>query len=203
MAPQNKAEDRRKVTPKAPNNNDSGTWADVFEYCLATCRTHSFSTSHENAYIGPRHHCYSKLGKPMGKGLVCSQQHLHYLNSCDQLREVTNCEAGCEVEQHTATMPAAVDQEAPKQDRPALCLAPGSSIIGAADAPVSDSQPTEAELQAAAPGYLVDGTENEDSAADADGSSSGTNGGGQDVEAAAGHKLITPDDEEDGMVFVP
>jgi hypothetical protein len=40
-------------------------WGDVFEYCLAVCRTHGRSTSHENAYIGPRHHCFSKLGKPM------------------------------------------------------------------------------------------------------------------------------------------
>lgn len=56
------------------------------------------------------------------QGLVCSQKHLHFLNSCDRLREVINCEAGCETESFTSTMPAAVDPEAPKANRPALCL---------------------------------------------------------------------------------
>lgn len=56
------------------------------------------------------------------KGLACSQNHLHFLNSCDRLREVSNCEAGCVEEQHADTMPAAVDAEAPKASRPALCL---------------------------------------------------------------------------------
>jgi hypothetical protein len=32
---------------------------------MAICRTHVFSTSHENAYISARHHCFSKLGKPL------------------------------------------------------------------------------------------------------------------------------------------
>lgn len=151
MHPDNKPEERRKETPRVFHDANSGVWADVFEYCLATCRTHGRSTSHENAYIGPRHHCFSKLGKPMlssplpkgalddvtvllgasgascstvcqQKGLACSQTHLHFLNGCDRLREVTNCEAGCIEEQHTTTMPAAVDAEAPKASRPALCL---------------------------------------------------------------------------------
>eukprot|EP00878_Enallax_costatus_P017950 GHUV01018875.1.p1 GENE.GHUV01018875.1~~GHUV01018875.1.p1 ORF type:complete len:299 (+),score=72.19 GHUV01018875.1:565-1461(+) len=151
MNPKNKPEERRKETFKAPNNKESGFWADNFEYCLAACRTHGRSTSHENAYIGARHHCFSKLGKPMlspplppgsldgvtvvlsasgascstmcqQQGLTCSQKHLHFLNSCDRLREVINCEAGCEVETFTSSMPAAVDPEAPKASRPALCL---------------------------------------------------------------------------------
>jgi hypothetical protein len=99
---------------------------------MATCRSHKGSTSHENAYIGPRHHCFSRLGKPLmspplppgalagvkvvlgaagascdaaceaagsnaaaAGALACSGAHLHLLNSCDQLREVLNCEAGC------------------------------------------------------------------------------------------------------------
>jgi hypothetical protein len=65
LSPEHKPEERRKETPRAPNNKESGVWADTFEYCLAVCRTHGRSTSHENAYIGPRHHCFSKLGKPM------------------------------------------------------------------------------------------------------------------------------------------
>ncbi|KAF8063807.1 hypothetical protein HT031_003664 [Scenedesmus sp. PABB004] len=151
MAPANKADERRKEAPRAPNNKASGVWADAFEYCLAACRTHGRSTSHENAYIGPRHHCFSKLGKPMlspplppgsldgvtvllgasgascaaacaGKGLACSARHLTLLNSCDRLREVDDCEAGCLAEAHAPSMPAIVDEEAPKASRPALCL---------------------------------------------------------------------------------
>eukprot|EP00882_Tetradesmus_deserticola_P019802 GHRQ01021342.1.p1 GENE.GHRQ01021342.1~~GHRQ01021342.1.p1 ORF type:complete len:337 (+),score=147.70 GHRQ01021342.1:315-1325(+) len=160
LSPEHKPEERRKETPRAPNNKDSGVWRDAFEYCLAVCRTHGRSTSHENAYIGPRHHCFSKLGKPMlsaalpagsldgislllsasggscattcqQKGLACSQHHLHFLNSCDRLREVTNCEAGCTEEQHAPPMPAAVDPEAPKASRPALCL------VGPSDTPAA------------------------------------------------------------------
>jgi hypothetical protein len=63
------------------------------------------------------------------KGLACSQKHLHYLNSCDRLREVTNCEAGCIEEQQTPAMPAAIDPEAPKASRPALC------VVGPANTP--------------------------------------------------------------------
>lgn len=76
MSPKNKPEERRKETYRAPNNKDSGLWADTFEYCLATCRTHSRSTSHENSYIGARHHCFSKLGKPMVSGCAaCCPMH--------------------------------------------------------------------------------------------------------------------------------
>ena len=34
------------------------------------------------------------------QGMSCSQQHLHFLNSCDRLRESNNCEAGCIEEEH-------------------------------------------------------------------------------------------------------
>jgi hypothetical protein len=71
LSPEHKPEERRKETPRAPNNKQSGVWGDVFEYCLAVCRTHGRSTSHENAYIGPRHHCFSKLGKPMVSAEQC------------------------------------------------------------------------------------------------------------------------------------
>lgn len=45
--------------PKSP------LWPDTFEFCRFYCRSHGRSTAHENAYIGARHHCFSRLGKPM------------------------------------------------------------------------------------------------------------------------------------------
>ena len=73
MSPGNKPEERRKTYPRLPNNKEAGVWDTVFDYCMAICRTHVFSTSHKNAYIGPRHHCFSTLGKPLVRfrGSVC------------------------------------------------------------------------------------------------------------------------------------
>lgn len=66
MAPDNKPEEKRQQYPRVPNKKEGGgVWDTVFQYCMAICRTHVFSTSHENAYIGARHHCFSKLGKPL------------------------------------------------------------------------------------------------------------------------------------------
>lgn len=79
MNPKNKPEEKRKSLYRAPNNKESGLWADTFEYCLAVCRTHGRSTSHENAYIGTRHHCFSKLGKPMVSSIL---EHLSALPKC-------------------------------------------------------------------------------------------------------------------------
>lgn len=52
--------------PKSP------LWPDTFEFCRFYCRSHGRSTAHENAYIGARHHCFSRLGKPMVGGAVAS-----------------------------------------------------------------------------------------------------------------------------------
>ena len=169
-----------------PGRKDSGTWKDAFELCAAVCRTHSLSTSHENSYISPRHHCFSRLGKPMVRrraaprsdarlprapptpgsprrpteplarapqlspplppgtldgvtivmgtpgfscdatcerlGQRCSARHLRPLDTCDRLREVVACEAGCFVEGPRDVVPAYADGDAPKADRPALCI---------------------------------------------------------------------------------
>lgn len=53
---------------RIPGLKSSGTWRDAFELCAAVCRTHRTSTSHENSYISPRHHCFSRLGKPLVRG---------------------------------------------------------------------------------------------------------------------------------------
>lgn len=155
LAPGNGAKQRLPEVPKIPGKKDSGTWGDEFELCAAVCRTHSRSTSHENSYISPRHHCFSKLGKPllspplppdalagvlvvMGAPGVscdatcerssrsCSPRHLPLLDSCDGLRESVACEAGCLQEPRSPVMPFYADGDAPKADRPALCVASAS-----------------------------------------------------------------------------
>lgn len=69
LAPDNQPEAKRASYPRVPHTgtepSKAAVWDTPFEYCMAVCRTHVFSTSHENAYIGPRHHCFSKLGKPL------------------------------------------------------------------------------------------------------------------------------------------
>mmetsp|Transcript_18603 Transcript_18603/g.39956 ORF Transcript_18603/g.39956 Transcript_18603/m.39956 type:complete len:200 (-) Transcript_18603:575-1174(-) len=125
MDPKHDAAGLARVTARSPKNRDSGTWGEAFEYCRGVCRSHGRSTVHENAYISTRHHCFSKLGKPLlteplpanaldkvevvmsalgescdtactKRGKQCSSKHLPYLNSCDRLREHVGCEAGCE-----------------------------------------------------------------------------------------------------------
>jgi hypothetical protein len=65
MAPANKPEERMKEVRVIRTDPKSPLWPDTFEYCRDMCRTHAWSTSHENAYISPRHHCFSRLGKPL------------------------------------------------------------------------------------------------------------------------------------------
>lgn len=115
------------MTPKSLRNGIGGTWGeDTFGYCSGVCRSHSRSTSHENSYIGSRHHCFSHQGRPLqlptnptqtssgalvvksmlgqscqeacsGATKGCDQGKLAALNNCDSLRSYFQCEAGCEV----------------------------------------------------------------------------------------------------------
>ncbi|KAI8463556.1 MAG: hypothetical protein J3K34DRAFT_526900 [Monoraphidium minutum] len=63
--PKHGAKERLPEVFRMPGKQYSGTWSDAFELCAAVCRTHASSTAHENSYISPRHHCFSKLGKPL------------------------------------------------------------------------------------------------------------------------------------------
>jgi hypothetical protein len=185
------------------------TFSDAFDYCSAVCRTHRRSTSHENTYVGVRHHCFGRPHavpltadplpaaalegvtvllsakgkscaeactsaaavtsnspaaslpsaiKALGQGAeqastrtVCSADKLRQLDgSCDFLRTVADCEAGCddqggrdgkgalgEAGQRRArrmapTWPGYVDEEAAKSARPAMCVVNGGGGAGAA-----------------------------------------------------------------------
>lgn len=180
-------------------------FSDAFDYCSAVCRTHRRSTSHENTYVGVRHHCFGRPHavpltaeplpagalegvtvllsakgrscaeacsaaaavatpnnsatslptaiKALGQGAehassrtVCSADKLRALDgSCDFLRTVADCEAGCddqggrdgkgalgEAGQRRArrmapTWPGYVDEEAAKSARPAMCVVNGGA----------------------------------------------------------------------------
>lgn len=163
LAPSSGAKARLGEVFRVPGKPASGSWKDEFELCSAVCRTHSASTSHENAYISPRHHCFSRLGKPLlsppppagaldgvdavlgapglscdaacaqakGGAKQCSQRHLPLLDACDRLRESVACEAGCVAEAPAAAAaPFYSTDEAPKADRPALCVTGPGGIAG-------------------------------------------------------------------------
>lgn len=147
LEPKNNASGLSKVTPKSLRNGIGGTWGgDVFGYCSGVCRSHSRSTSHENSYIGPRHHCYSHQGRPLllekgsslstnGAALVtsklgqscdeacssskksCDQSKLAAVNSCDSLRSTFPCEAGCEVSGSLSSQQMVKDEGAAVQTR--------------------------------------------------------------------------------------
>lgn len=152
LRPGHGAEERLPHVYRVPGRKSTGAWSTAFELCAAVCKTHRYSTAHENSYISPRHHCFSKLGKPllspplpphsldgvtvvMGApgsscdaacerhGRQCSREHLRALDSCDRLRESVACEAGCVAEAPTGPVPFYADGDAPKADRPALCVA--------------------------------------------------------------------------------
>eukprot|EP00798_Chlamydomonas_sp_ICE-L_P003874 gene3874-13938_t len=150
LDPKHGAEEQARITKRGPLHEPL-LWADAFDYCRGTCRSHSRSTMHENAYIDSRHHCFSRLGKPMlsealAPGALanvhvvmsaprmscvqacnsvqksCSAPHLHILNSCDRLREHVNCEAGCDAYRVGSGAPGYIENGAPKNMRPAMCF---------------------------------------------------------------------------------
>ena len=54
---------------------------------------------------------------------LCSATHLQLLNSCDSLREVVACEAGCESSKKLdGGAPGYIDAGAAKSARPAMCF---------------------------------------------------------------------------------
>ncbi len=65
LRPDHKAAELAPTTPKFARMAAAGTWGNAFEYCSGICRSHGRSTVHENAYISDRHHCFSRLGRPM------------------------------------------------------------------------------------------------------------------------------------------
>lgn len=132
----------------------TGHWSEPFAYCRAICRTTSKSTVHENRYIGTRHFCFSSLGRPRKTPSVpieeslfimkgeagrsctetCASNHsfchsdgILKLNTCDELRSVFLCEAGCEIAKHSEIgkgleFPGYVVDGSDKQEFPAQCF---------------------------------------------------------------------------------
>ena len=68
MAPGNGASERAKRRLPAEGvdgartgaQTGQGPFSDAFDFCSAVCRTHRRSTSHENSYVGARHHCFGR-----------------------------------------------------------------------------------------------------------------------------------------------
>ena len=57
------------------------------------------------------------------KGRACSPQHMPLINSCDRLRELVACEAGCEPRKKgDSGAPGYVDPGSAKGARPAMCF---------------------------------------------------------------------------------
>lgn len=63
LAPNELAELQDRQPVYCNHREETGRWANEFEYCRGKCRTHKFSTVHENAYLAPDIHCYSDLGE--------------------------------------------------------------------------------------------------------------------------------------------
>jgi hypothetical protein len=138
----------------------AGHWENPFDHCRFACRTHARSTSHENAYIDARHHCFSAAGRPLtsqqpaaealrgttvvlgaaGKscteacqssGKKCVPSALPLLDACDRLREHAGCEAGCAADPRAPWQPGYMESKAPKAQRPALCVVSEGGGAGA------------------------------------------------------------------------
>ena len=70
---------------------ETGHWETPFEFCKGKCRTTSRSTVHENAYLSPRHHCFSASGTPLShtSSLACMSYHtavFSVFNCCQNLQ---------------------------------------------------------------------------------------------------------------------
>eukprot|EP00899_Mesostigma_viride_P023009 jgi/Mesvir1/3893/Mv19839-RA.1 len=129
---------------------DTGTFTSVFDYCRGKCRTNSKSVVHENAYISEYHHCFGDLAygpnvSPdytvvpatvvivLGRqGASCDEAcatstkkcyaaHFHAINSCDKLREMFACTAGCTTS-FGPDQPCEIVGDAPAAFKPNTCL---------------------------------------------------------------------------------
>ncbi|GMH41580.1 hypothetical protein BSKO_09490 [Bryopsis sp. KO-2023] len=137
---------------RAFGHEETGHWPDEYEYCRGKCRTHKRSTVHENAYLGPRHHCFSFSARPLSNGpklpplpsdiqvvageagencdtacmskqKSCRPDHFPAINSCNTLRDHFGCEATCEIDEDgDYSEPHYVTSKAPKPKRPAACF---------------------------------------------------------------------------------
>ncbi|CAG9465561.1 unnamed protein product [Pedinophyceae sp. YPF-701] len=115
-------EAHRQEEPRIIDHPETGYAADLFSFCAMRCRTHKASTSHENTYVGGRHHCFSRIARPLSnpqgfpagvvparalqgqtceaacrdaKAGACTKAAMKAVSNCDGLLSVFPCEAGC------------------------------------------------------------------------------------------------------------
>lgn len=137
---------------RAPGHQETGRWADEFEYCRGKCRSHGRSTVHENAYIDERHFCFSQTALPVvtepqttplpegiqiaagnsgedcnsvcgDRGLRCVPEFFPSLNSCNLMRNHFPCEAACSRAAADEPQEAMyVTPQGSKTENPAVCF---------------------------------------------------------------------------------
>uniref|UniRef100_A0A0E0J0K9 SREBP regulating gene protein n=1 Tax=Oryza nivara TaxID=4536 RepID=A0A0E0J0K9_ORYNI len=129
----------------------SGTYRNVFDFCMGRCRHSSASVVHENAYASDFHHCFLLQQNSSGsadsgsgprldginisigrsgescssvcraKGQSCVPSRLSVLNKCEILQKYMRCKSGC-FSSLGPDQPAQVVDEAPSNLNPGACL---------------------------------------------------------------------------------
>eukprot|EP00210_Caulerpa_lentillifera_P005343 g5106.t1 len=152
LKPSNNASKKYLTTHQVRSWEESGKWSSEFEYCQGICRTWTYSTVHENAFLNSRRFCFSDFGRPLipeteappipnsvqpiksktGEDCTstckqanksCMSQGFASLNNCNILREHFICEAGCsELSESHGVEPYYITGSAEKKNFPAYCV---------------------------------------------------------------------------------
>uniref|UniRef100_A0A0E0R6S8 SREBP regulating gene protein n=1 Tax=Oryza rufipogon TaxID=4529 RepID=A0A0E0R6S8_ORYRU len=105
----------------------SGTYRNVFDFCMGRCRHSSASvcsivTVHENAYASDFHHCFLLQQNSSGSADSGSGPRLDGINiSIGSLQKYMRCKSGC-FSNLGPDQPAQVVDEAPSNLNPGACL---------------------------------------------------------------------------------
>uniref|UniRef100_A0A0D9XR49 SREBP regulating gene protein n=1 Tax=Leersia perrieri TaxID=77586 RepID=A0A0D9XR49_9ORYZ len=100
----------------------SGTYRNVFDFCMGRCRHSSASVVHENAYASDFHHCFLLQQNSSGSADYGSGPRLDGINiSIGSLQKYMRCKSGC-FSSLGPDQPAQVVDEAPSNLNPGACL---------------------------------------------------------------------------------
>uniref|UniRef100_A0A0E0R6S9 SREBP regulating gene protein n=1 Tax=Oryza rufipogon TaxID=4529 RepID=A0A0E0R6S9_ORYRU len=100
----------------------SGTYRNVFDFCMGRCRHSSASVVHENAYASDFHHCFLLQQNSSGSADSGSGPRLDGINiSIGSLQKYMRCKSGC-FSNLGPDQPAQVVDEAPSNLNPGACL---------------------------------------------------------------------------------